>query len=179
MKVPYHMIIRRRRNSNFTVIGNEPANDTRLSADALGVLTYLLTRPDNWKVIPEQLSKRFDCGRAKMYRILRLLVETGYVQRHQYRDVQRRVFGRIEYAVYDERPEPCVEIDNTASEPRVDFEHADEPHAGSEHTENRHALIRTDSQQGRKGRKTDRQQGPATPGLVIEDTHIGVAGGLS
>jgi len=43
------MIIRRKVNRNFTVVPNEPVNDTRLSFEALGLLTYLLSRPDNWR----------------------------------------------------------------------------------------------------------------------------------
>jgi hypothetical protein len=182
------MIIRRRHNGKFTVIGNAPMDDDRLSADALGVLCYLRSRPDNWQVIPEQLCKRFDCGRHKIYRILRFLVETGYIQRHQYRDVANNTFSRTTYVVYDEPPEPCAENQHTgprvenqhAGEPCVDFRHADEPHAEKPYTENRHALIKTDRQQRLKGTKTKKKQkGPTRKGIVTRDSLYEAQRGLS
>ncbi len=39
------MIIRRRCNRNFTVLPNAVLDDERLSAEAMGVLCYLRSRP--------------------------------------------------------------------------------------------------------------------------------------
>jgi hypothetical protein len=44
------MIIRRKVNRHFTTVPNEPVNDEGLSFEALGLLTYLLSRPDDWQV---------------------------------------------------------------------------------------------------------------------------------
>ena len=44
------MIIRRRHNKNFTVIGNELFSDERLSLEALGLLCYLRSRPNDWSI---------------------------------------------------------------------------------------------------------------------------------
>ena len=63
------MIIRRKRVRDFTVVGNEVAEDERLSFEALGLLTYLLSRPDNWSVQVKQLCNRGGCGRDKTRRI--------------------------------------------------------------------------------------------------------------
>ena len=53
------MIIRRSRNSNFTIVPNEPIDDRTVSADALALLVYLLSRPDDWTVHVAQLRSRF------------------------------------------------------------------------------------------------------------------------
>jgi hypothetical protein len=107
------MIIRRRRNTNFTIIGNEPANDPRLSAEALGVLTYLLTRPDDWTVYSKQLSDRFKCGRDKIRRILRELIDAGYITRRRLRNPETSAYVGIEYFVYDQN-EPQTENPSVA-----------------------------------------------------------------
>ena len=52
------MIIRRKVNRHFTTIPNEPIIDEGLSFEALGLLTYLLSRPDNWRVCVEHLKGR-------------------------------------------------------------------------------------------------------------------------
>jgi hypothetical protein len=59
------VIIRRKVNRNFTVIPNEIMNDERLSFEALGLLGFLLSRPDNWHVIVDNLRSRGGLGRDK------------------------------------------------------------------------------------------------------------------
>lgn len=70
----------------YTVFSNDLLNDETLSADALGVLVYLLSKPGNWRVLPGPLGKRFGCGRDKIYRIMNELIVAGYAQRFQDRD---------------------------------------------------------------------------------------------
>jgi hypothetical protein len=69
------MIIRRKVNSNFTVVPNEPINDGRLTFAALGLLTYLLSRHDNWTISIAQLQKRGIIGRDKAQGLIRDLIE--------------------------------------------------------------------------------------------------------
>lgn len=103
------MIIRRKYTGNFTVIGNTPMNDEHLTAEALGVLCYLRSRPDDWKVIPPQLGKRFRCGRDRIQRILRELIESAYIVRSkQTRDPETERWSPIEYMVYDDCHESPV-----------------------------------------------------------------------
>jgi hypothetical protein len=110
-------IIRRKRNRNYTVIGNRPMNDERLSAEALGLLTYLLSRPDDWNVVPSQLATRFNCGRDKMQRIIRELVDAGYIVRLRVRNVKEKTFARTEYLVFDE-PEAVGEHPEAYGQPQ-------------------------------------------------------------
>ena len=44
------MIIRAQRRETFTVVNNTAINDNRLSFRAKGVLVYILSKPDNWRV---------------------------------------------------------------------------------------------------------------------------------
>jgi len=108
------MIIRRKHNSNFTVIGNAPMNDQRLTAEALGLLCYLRSRPDDWTVLPRQLQARFSCGRDRIYRIIKELIETGYIVR---RDVRGpgKTWKAPEYLVLDHPDQPFPEKPDTAN----------------------------------------------------------------
>src|SRR5262245_15999227 len=95
------MIIRRKVTRNFTVVPSEPINDKRLSFEDLGLLTYLLSRPNDWHVRLEQLRERGDVGRQKIQQMMRRLIECGFVIREQVRSAENRQFGSYEYVVYD------------------------------------------------------------------------------
>jgi len=42
-------IVRAKRKTNFTIIGNTGLKDKRLSLKAKGLLAYMLSLPDDWK----------------------------------------------------------------------------------------------------------------------------------
>lgn len=68
------------------------ANDSRLSWEARGMLSYLLSQPDDWQIWPEALVKQApDAGREKVYRILNELELAGYISRRQERDSSGRM----------------------------------------------------------------------------------------
>src|SRR5687768_12984623 len=95
------MIIRRKHNANYTVVPNGPINDEALTFEALGLLTYLLSRPDNWQVRTDQLRMRGGLGKDKAQSLMRLLIDTGYVVRRQCRAENSNQFKAWEYIVYD------------------------------------------------------------------------------
>ncbi len=107
------MIIRRKHSKNFTVVPNQPIDDKGISYDALGLLTYLLSRPDNWTVWVEQLRSRGGIGRDKTRRLIRALCEAGYIVRRKVRDPETQVFVSDEYVVYDEPVTENPSLDTT------------------------------------------------------------------
>jgi hypothetical protein len=64
-------IVRAPRRHRFVIIDQRAIEDTRLSWEARGLLGYLLSRPDDWKVLVNDLRKRGDLGRDGIYRLLR------------------------------------------------------------------------------------------------------------
>ena len=80
------MIIRARKRESFTMISNMPIGDERLSAESLGVLTYLLSFSDNWRLTHKDLMRRFHIGRDKTYNIIRELRAAGYLVKELQRD---------------------------------------------------------------------------------------------
>jgi hypothetical protein len=103
------LIIRRRYNRNFTVLPNSVLDDDRLSAEAMGVLCYLRSRPADWNVELAHLSERFKIGRDKTQRVVAELVDAGWIKRERTRDPVTRAFNGIDYVVYDE---PADTIDS-------------------------------------------------------------------
>jgi hypothetical protein len=81
-------IYRPARRAQFTVISNAIMNDGHLSAEALGVLVYLLSRPDDWIIHREQLMARFKVGRDKFQAIFRELSGCGYARLESIADAE-------------------------------------------------------------------------------------------
>lgn len=126
------MIIRSPRSRNFTIIGNE-IFDSVVSLEAIGLLHYLLSRPDNWRILPAQLADKFT-GRDRTYRILKELIDARYVVRKKLND------GSVQYTVFD------------AAQP--DPEKAEMPITAKPDPEKADVLLTTDRDQGLTESKT-------------------------
>ncbi len=87
-------IIRVEKSDRFTHIDNRLIEDKRLSWETLGVLVFLLSKPNNWRISRAHLINELrSAGKDKVTRILKELADTGYY-------VRRRVQvagGRIEW----------------------------------------------------------------------------------
>jgi hypothetical protein len=94
-------IVRSKRRADFTVVPNETFVDQRLSAEAKGVLGYLLSRPLNWQVRLDHVGRTLLVGRKKLQRIFRELIGAGYVSREQTRMPGDQRFDRVDYVVRD------------------------------------------------------------------------------
>ncbi len=74
--------IRTHKQRHFSVLDNHPIEDMRLSWEALGVLTYLLSKPDDWRIqVQHLINLNRGAGRDKIYNILKNLEESGYLAR--------------------------------------------------------------------------------------------------
>jgi hypothetical protein len=93
-------VVRRRHNSNFTVVPNRVTDDKRLSLEAKGLQCWLLARPDDWAFKLALIGPLLGIGRDKTERLFRELIEAGYVDRIQERTDGK--WGPVEYCVFDE-----------------------------------------------------------------------------
>lgn len=100
------MIIRRKTNAKYTLIPNDPIHDEKLSFECLGLLTYLLSRPNDWTVNLKQLRSRGSLGREKMQQLVRELIDHGYAVRRRARVPNSQQFGPHEYVIYDHPRRP-------------------------------------------------------------------------
>lgn len=86
---------------NYTVLSNTTLADERLSWEARGLLAYLLSKPDNWRVSVKHLVKISpNCGRVKTYRIIKELEDCGYLTQEQTHDDGGK-FGEMERIVHE------------------------------------------------------------------------------
>ena len=51
-------IVQKKRSGGFTIIQNSMAQDKDLSLDARGLLLYLLSKPNGWKVRVDDIMKK-------------------------------------------------------------------------------------------------------------------------
>jgi len=103
------MILRRRKNRNYTVIDNAVFDDERISWAAMGLLAWLRSRPENWTINVDYLRKRSGLGRDKLYGQLNELIEAGWIVKEWHRS--KGSFAAIEYVVLDEPREKPPEMD--------------------------------------------------------------------
>ncbi len=99
-------IIRAARRHRYTTLDVQIIEDIRLTWAARGVLAYLLSRPDNWRVIIKDLQRRGDLGRDGIYTVLRELRRAGYLHFDRIRDE----FGRVREGCYIVTEEPTPEL---------------------------------------------------------------------
>ena len=71
----------RKRVNPYSQIDNKMINDERLKAESLGVLVYLISKPQDWTISMKQLQNRFNFGREKMQSVTKNLEECGYLIR--------------------------------------------------------------------------------------------------
>ena len=103
------------KDKNFTVISNDIFKDMRISLKAKGLLTTMLSCPDNWNYTIEGLSKITKDGKASIRSALAELEEYGYLERRQLRN-ERGVFTDLEYIVYEKPLSENRKTDNPISE---------------------------------------------------------------
>lgn len=110
-----NLIKRTKRRHNFTVLMNE-VFQSKLQADSLGVLCYLLSLPDDWVLHKTHLMKHFGIGREKMDRIFKELEASGFMlAMNMIRTKEGKFIGRS-YIVYDlpTHSEPSTDKPSTA-----------------------------------------------------------------
>lgn len=95
-------MIRRRKTytENFTIIDRRALEDWRLSFEARGVLAYLMSKPNNWEVSMANLRNEGNIGKAKAYRIVKELLDLGYMEKMQPRH-KSGMFGKQDLIVSD------------------------------------------------------------------------------
>jgi hypothetical protein len=108
-------IIRVARRHRYTQIELNAIEDTRLSWAARGLLVYVLSRPDDWRVMAKHLAKQGNLRRDGIYSLLKELRSFGYVRSKKTRDKQG-VYNGIDYYVHEiaEAIHPCTDLPDTA-----------------------------------------------------------------
>jgi ribosomal protein S8 len=88
------------KSRHYTKLPNDLLRDPDLTPEAIGVLAYLLTHIDDWRVTQRQLCKHFKCSPGRIKNIADTLEASGYIRRIRYIDHGKHVF---DWEVYDEK----------------------------------------------------------------------------
>lgn len=107
----------------FVKIPNETIQDPDMTAEAKGVLVLLLSMPSGWAVHRSWLIQQFKgCKKDKMTRILKELVEKGYMKKR----IQRLDNGRVNGCDWSVYPRPKKDT----AQPEAEKPEAVKPDAG-------------------------------------------------
>ena len=120
--------VEKNKDNPYVMINKITAQDDRLSWKAKGILTYLLSLPDDWVIYVNELTKHAPDGEASLRSGLKELEAIGYIQKEQTRN-EDGTFGDYNYIVKE-----------LPIQPLGDFPHADKPDAVKPDADNRALL---------------------------------------
>lgn len=98
-------VCRVEKNKNYTTMSNFHLRDPNLSNKARGLLSTMLSLPENWDYTTRGLAKICKDGVDGITAQLKELEQYGYLIRHRVRDAGGRIID-MEYVIY-ERPHPA------------------------------------------------------------------------
>ena len=93
-------IVRVPKVKNYTIMSNYHLTDPNLSLKAKGLMSYMLSRPDNWDFTIEGLAHQNKEGADAIARIIRELEAHGYITRSRTRN-QAGKFTDMEYNILE------------------------------------------------------------------------------
>lgn len=75
------MIIKQKKNKNFTILSNEIFMNNNISARAKGVYAYIMTLPNDWKIYKSEIYNHFSEGRTAIDTAFKELEDVGYISK--------------------------------------------------------------------------------------------------
>ena len=94
-------VFRIERTRDYTVMSNHHLRNANLSLKAKGLLSMMLSLPENWNYTTRGLAKICKEGVDAIGAALRELEAAGYIVRHKLRDRQGRI-SDTEYVIYEQ-----------------------------------------------------------------------------
>lgn len=86
---PNTIVRAKRSETPYFMMSRATAQDEKLSWAARGILTYLLSKPDDWRINVKDLQQ--GCGRDKVYGLLDELINNRYIVRSKTQSVEYMV----------------------------------------------------------------------------------------
>ena len=94
-------VFRIERTRDYTVMSNHHLRNANLSLKAKGLLSMMLSLPEDWNYTTRGLAKICKEGVDAIGAALRELEAAGYIVRHKLRDRQGRI-SDTEYVIYEQ-----------------------------------------------------------------------------
>ena len=113
-------VFRIERTRDYTVMSNHHLRNANLSLKAKGLLSMMLSLPEDWNYTTRGLAAICKEGVDAIGGALRELETAGYIVRHQLRDRQGRI-SDTEYVIY-EQPQPDMSQPDTEKPAELNIE---------------------------------------------------------
>ena len=104
------------KNVNYTVMSNHHLQDKRLSLKAKGLLSYMLSLPDDWDYSLKGLTVGCKDGLDSVRTAVLELEEHGYVRRQKVRNTKGQIID-YDYQVYESPVEDDPAVPGKEGEP--------------------------------------------------------------
>jgi len=138
------MRVKKDRDNPYVMINKSFVNDKTLTFKAKGILIYLLSKPDNWRVMVCDLINSSIDGETAVRNGIKELITAGYIEKKITRTNKGR-FEKFEYIIYETRQtfensdvEPIVKNQEMEENPLVENPKVDEANLDN------HALLNND-----------------------------------
>ena len=161
-------VIRTEKTDNFTIMANHHLRDMGLSLKARGLLSLMLSLPDDWDYSARGLACLCRDGVSSINSALKELEQAGYVARSQRRNSRGKIVD-IEYVIYEmpHHAAPSVEnphVENPHVEnPQVDRPQVDHPQVDRPRVENRTQLNKDKQKKDKPKKEKQRKDQPIPP----------------
>ena len=105
--------IKTKKEKNYTVLDNTFIKDTRLSWKAKGLMTYLLSLPDDWTIHLSEIEQHATDGKSALRSAINELKDLGYLKAEQKRENNR--FAEMVYIIIENPAEdfPLTDFQQT------------------------------------------------------------------
>ena len=103
--------IKTKKEKNYTVLDNTFIKDTRLSWKAKGLMTYLLSLPDDWTIHLSEIEQHATDGKSALRSAINELKEFGYLKAEQKRENNR--FAEMVYIIIENPDSPLTDFQQT------------------------------------------------------------------
>lgn len=136
-------IFKNRKQENFTVLDNDMIQNKNLSWKARGILTYLLSLPEDWKVNTKELATHATEGISSLRSGIKELREKGYIVYKKYKDEEGKFVHEYNIHEFPQKPDS----DNPDTEnPDVDYPNMENRDINKELNEQRTKEQKTNKQ---------------------------------
>lgn len=103
--------IKTKKEKNYTVLDNTFIKDNRLSWKAKGLMTYLLSLPDDWTIHLSEIEQHATDGKSALRSAINELKELGYLKAEQKRENNR--FAEMVYIIIENPDFPLTDFQQT------------------------------------------------------------------
>lgn len=100
-------IVRVKKTKNYTVMSNDHLRNNNLSWKAKGILSYILSLPDDWKLYQKELKSHSTDGKTSTRSGFDELVTHGYITKHR----ERKEDGTFGEMIYTVRETPSIKTE--------------------------------------------------------------------